>query len=65
MGSAEFEHGSERTSSTNGLETIQRRIEEAAKKVAHATKSDRQKEMRQTLEEVIVKEGVLMPGNRL
>ena len=31
-----------------GLETIQRQIEEAAKKVAHTTKSDRQKEAKKT-----------------
>ena len=37
------------------LETIQKSIEEAAKKVAHTTKSDREKEVRRTLDVVRIR----------
>ena len=38
-----------------GQETIQKSLEEAAKKVAHTMKSDREKEVRRTLDLVRVR----------
>ena len=46
------------------LEMIQRSIEEAAKKVAHNTKANRQKEVRRTPEEVTVKGGAAARSTR-
>ena len=46
------------------LETIQRSIEEAVKKVAHTTESARQLKVRRTPEDVMVKEGAAARSTR-